>query len=335
MPGGRPGARRRLLPAVWQRRYDVGHYLLKIAYDPATDRLAGTATITARATERLCRFNLDFQGVTVRSVTVDGRRARRSRRQDHELMVTPRHQLRKGRKFTVVVRYDGVPRTQIDLSVPEEPLPYGWIHTDDGSVVVSEPEGSANWFPLNDHPTDKATFTFVVTVPKGHEAISNGRMVGRRTHGRRTTWVWDAPDPMAPTWPRPPSASSICAPTGRPRGCCCTTRSTPTCTTSRPTPRTRRRRPWARSRTARWPVGPAQGRRQRHHRPVHRPGRAPLGRAVGRAVRRLAVHPGKPALATPTAAGALAGAPATAASAPRTPPAAASLLERSSTRASR
>jgi hypothetical protein len=46
-----------------------------------------------------------------------------------------------------VVRYDGVPRTQVDLSVPEEPLPYGWIHTDDGAVVVSEPEGSANWFP--------------------------------------------------------------------------------------------------------------------------------------------------------------------------------------------
>jgi hypothetical protein len=63
---------------------------------------------------------------------------------------------------------------------------------------VSEPEGSANWFPLNDHPTDKAAFTFVVTVPAGLEAISNGRLVGRRTHGRSTTWVWDAPEPMAP-----------------------------------------------------------------------------------------------------------------------------------------
>ena len=112
--------------------------------------------------------------------------------------MTPRHNLKKGRRFTTVVRYDGVPRTQIDLSVPEEPLPYGWIHTDDGAVVVSEPEGSANWFPLNDYPTDKAAFTFVVTVPAGLEAISNGRLVGRRTHGHRTTWVWDAPDPMAP-----------------------------------------------------------------------------------------------------------------------------------------
>ena len=37
-----------------------------------------------------------------------------------------------------------------------------------------------------------------MTVPAGLDAISNGRLVGRRTHGHRTTWVWDAPDPMAP-----------------------------------------------------------------------------------------------------------------------------------------
>jgi aminopeptidase N len=178
--------------------YDVAHYLLKVSYDPATDRLAGVATISARATECLSRFNLDFQGMTVRSVAVNGERARWSRSADHELTVTPERNLKKGRRFTTVVRYDGIPRTQIDLSVPEEPLPYGFIHTDDGAVVVSEPEGSANWFPLNDHPTDKAAFTFVVTVPAGLEAISNGRLVGRRTHGRSTTWVWNSPEPMAP-----------------------------------------------------------------------------------------------------------------------------------------
>jgi len=47
----------------------------------------------------------------------------RARSQDHELTVTPEHRLEKGRRFTTVVRYDGAPRTQVDLSVPEEPLP--------------------------------------------------------------------------------------------------------------------------------------------------------------------------------------------------------------------
>jgi aminopeptidase N len=195
---GAPGVGDPYYPLYGNGGYDVAHYLLKVSYNPATDRLAGVATISARATQSLCRFNLDFQGMTVRSVAVNGKRARWNRSADHELTVIPQRHLKKGKRFTTVVRYDGVPRTQIDLSIPEEPLPYGFIHTDDGAVVVSEPEGSANWFPLNDHPTDKAAFTFVVTVPAGLEAISNGRLVGRRTHGRRTTWVWNAPDPMAP-----------------------------------------------------------------------------------------------------------------------------------------
>ena len=195
---GAPGVGDDYYPLYGNGGYDVKHYLLRVAYTPATDRLVGVATISAVATQNLCRFNLDFQGMTVRSVTVDGQRARWTRSRDHELTVTPRHELRQGRRFRTVVHYDGVPRTQVDLSVPDEPLPYGWIHTDDGAVVVSEPEGSANWFPLNDHPTDKAAFTFVVTVPAGLEAISNGRLISRRTHGHRTTWVWNAPEPMAP-----------------------------------------------------------------------------------------------------------------------------------------
>jgi aminopeptidase N len=56
---------------------------------------------------------------------------------------------------------------------------------------------AANWFPVNDHPIDKAAYTFVVTVPAGLEVVGNGRLVSHRTHGRSTTWVWNAPEPMA------------------------------------------------------------------------------------------------------------------------------------------
>ena len=47
--------------------YDVRHYGLAITYTPATDVLAGVATITARATQDLSAFNLDFDGLTLRS----------------------------------------------------------------------------------------------------------------------------------------------------------------------------------------------------------------------------------------------------------------------------
>ena len=194
---GAPGVGDDYYPLYGNGGYDVKHYLLKVSYNPATDRLAGVARISARATENLCRFNLDFQGLTVRSVVVNGKRARWTRSHDHELTVTPQHKLKKGQRFTTVVRYDGVPRTQQIVFGPDFTLEAGFIHTDDGAVIVGEPEVAANWFPVNDHPIDKAAYTFVVTVPAGLEVVGNGRLVGRRTHSRSTTWIWDAPEPMA------------------------------------------------------------------------------------------------------------------------------------------
>lgn len=52
--------------------YDVEHYALGLRFDPATGELDGVATITAAATQNLSRFNFDFDGLTVRSITVDG-----------------------------------------------------------------------------------------------------------------------------------------------------------------------------------------------------------------------------------------------------------------------
>ncbi len=90
---GAPGVGDDYYPLYGNGGYDVKHYLLRVSYNPATNRLVGVATISARATENLCRFNLDFQGLTVRSITVNGKRARWSRSQDHELIITPRHKL--------------------------------------------------------------------------------------------------------------------------------------------------------------------------------------------------------------------------------------------------
>ena len=74
----------------------------------------------------------------------------------------------------------------------------GFMHTDDGALIAGQPEGAATWFPANDHPLDKAAFTFKVSVPKGTEVIANGLLVSRADSGNRTIWIWDAKEPMAP-----------------------------------------------------------------------------------------------------------------------------------------
>jgi aminopeptidase N len=193
---GAPGVGDDYFPLYGNGGYDVRHYLLKVSYDPATDRLVGVATISARATQNLSRFNLDFVGLTVRSIKVDGRAASWSRT-EHELTVTPAHGLRKGRRFTTVVRYDGVPATQQLVLGPGFTIEAGFIHTDDGAIVAGQPEVAASWFPVNDHPIDKASYTFVVTAPADLQVVANGRLLARKRHGAKRTWVWNAPEPMA------------------------------------------------------------------------------------------------------------------------------------------
>jgi len=174
--------------------YDVLGYDLDLRYNPGNDRLSGVAAIRAKATQHLSAFNLDFEGLTVRSVTVDGTAATWTRR-GGELTVRPRAVLVKGRAFTVAVTYDGVPTTI------EDPLlgVSGFIHTDDGAVAVGQPDVAATWYPSNDHPRDAATFEIRIAVPaeKRLEAVSNGALIGTTTKSGWTTWHWKAAEPMA------------------------------------------------------------------------------------------------------------------------------------------
>ena len=65
---GAPGIGDPYFPLAGNGGYDVRHYGLDITYTPATDVLAGIATISARATQDLSAFNLDFDGLTLRSL---------------------------------------------------------------------------------------------------------------------------------------------------------------------------------------------------------------------------------------------------------------------------
>ncbi|MEU4493194.1 M1 family metallopeptidase [Streptomyces sp. NPDC023998] len=194
---GKPGAagvRDPLFHKLGNGGYDVQHYALTLEYDPATNRLEGTAEITARAGQDLSAFNLDLHGLTVESATVDGKEAAANRAGD-ELTVRPHRDLDKGKTFRTVVRYSGTPEVIVDKD--EDRSEEGWLTTADGALAVGEPAGSMAWFPGNNHPSDKATYDITVTVPKGLQAISNGELTSQRTAGDRTTFAWKSKEPMA------------------------------------------------------------------------------------------------------------------------------------------
>jgi aminopeptidase N len=181
-------------PGFGNGGYDVTHYTLDITVnDVATSDLTAITTIAANATQDLLSFNLDFIGFEISTLTVNGAPADFSRN-GQELTVTPLKPLVAGQSFTVVVQYNGSPDEMQSVALPVQT---GWVIVDGGSFVMSEPDGSANFYPVNDHPLDKATYTFRVTVPHPLEVVANGLLTQTVDNGDTSTFTFETRDPMA------------------------------------------------------------------------------------------------------------------------------------------
>jgi aminopeptidase N len=194
---GTPGARGvgdPYFPDLGNGGYDVEHYDLALTWHPDEGAIDGVATIRATATQDLSRFDLDLAGLEVASVEV-GSEPAAFERDGRELVVTPADAVAEGSSFETVVTYAGEPGP---LDEATELYDLGW-HTDGREAfVVSEPSGAQTFFPANDHPTDKATYTFRLTTPSDQAAVANGRRVGEEPHpDGTTTWTYELAEPMA------------------------------------------------------------------------------------------------------------------------------------------
>jgi aminopeptidase N len=190
---GAPGLGDPFFPLAGNGGYDVTNYALRLDYDPATNHLDGTATISATATQNLSRFDLDLRGFRISGLSVNDQAASFTR-QGQELVITPAAGLPAGQTFTVVVDYAGRPAVVTDPDGSIE----GWVPTEDGAFVVGEPQGSPGWYPVNDNPQDKAIYSFTVTVPEGLTVMANGVLVSQASSGGKTTFLWREGQPMAP-----------------------------------------------------------------------------------------------------------------------------------------
>ncbi len=179
-------------PCAGNRGYDVRHYDLDLDYTPSTKVLNARAIIAATASERLTSFNLDLRDLTVESVSVNGAPTTFAK-QAGELVVTPPRPLVARLPFVVTVKYNGTMGQPTDNTGAL----YGWVAFDDGAFVANEPEGASTWYPVNDVPYDKATYTFAITVPEGTVGVANGKLLSQRTTGGKTTYRWASLEPMA------------------------------------------------------------------------------------------------------------------------------------------
>ncbi|WP_419945200.1 M1 family metallopeptidase [Candidatus Poriferisodalis sp.] len=194
VPPSGAGAGDSFYPWLGNSGYDVTHYDLVLDVDPDANSLDGVTTVHAVSTSGLETIYLDLSGLEVSAVKVDGVAAEFSRERT-ELVVQPAVPVPAGVGFTVEVAYSGVPDRIDDPGVPFARI--GWFNQRGVIYTANEPSGSMSWFPSNNHPTDKATYTIAITVPEHLTAASNGLLVSETVADGRRTATWHTDDPMA------------------------------------------------------------------------------------------------------------------------------------------
>lgn len=180
----------RLFPQLGNPGYDVTAYDLSFSYSGSnSEPLAAVTVIDARTTADLDRINLDFAHGKVDSVEVDGEPAAFATAGE-DLVVTPEDALDEGERTRITVRHSSDP-------VYPEDRPGGWVRTADGLAMANQADVAHLVFPCNDHPSDKARFTFHITAPEGLTAVANGLPTRVDRTGGSTTWTYRTGHPMA------------------------------------------------------------------------------------------------------------------------------------------
>ena len=88
----------------------------------------------AVATDRLGSINLDFAGDSFGAITVDGKPAA-ARQAGEDIVVEATPAVKAGTAFSVVVPFT----SSIFTPAPDDPFPFGWFATADGSVTAFQP----------------------------------------------------------------------------------------------------------------------------------------------------------------------------------------------------
>lgn len=184
-----------LFPELGSSALDVQSYDVQLSYDPASQVIDGFVGISTALTQTVDELIVDARDMAIETVAVDGLDVEFVQLDGDVVIDLPGPTGPVGADQPLIVEIAYRDESATDTSPAG--LPTGWFATDDGSYVLNEPDGLHTWLPSNDHPSDKATWRFELTVPADVAAVANGHLVEQRAGAGTTTWVWEQRDPMA------------------------------------------------------------------------------------------------------------------------------------------
>ncbi|MEO6570423.1 MAG: hypothetical protein ABIO83_02640, partial [Ilumatobacteraceae bacterium] len=160
-------------PELGSADIDVEHYDVAIEYDPERRLLDSTVVASLTLRRDTDRVSFDLDGPDVGGVSIDDVPTTFTAGPD-ELAIELGTVRSAGSALDVTVTSS--------VTVDDQQFDQGGVGlfpTDTGLWAVNEPDGTSTWLPVDDHPLDKATWTFAITVPVGTMAIANGALRSR------------------------------------------------------------------------------------------------------------------------------------------------------------
>ncbi|MFA7273881.1 MAG: M1 family metallopeptidase [Crocinitomicaceae bacterium] len=174
---------------------DVVHYNFEIEVNDTTDVLQSQATVDVLFKTSVMKFYLDLvklndtgKGMIVTSVKENGIAVPFTHAQNRLQITVPETRNGEFRKYTV--EYSGVPADGLIISKNK----FG----DRTFFGDNWPDRGQNWLPLVDHPSDKATVSWMITAPAHYSSIGNGILIeSRLLEGNRKMTQWQMSQPIS------------------------------------------------------------------------------------------------------------------------------------------
>lgn len=167
--------------------YDVLHYDLKLALSDTSNVVWGNTKLAVKlrnlpATKKL---RLDLKEMTVTSLRI----AQREVIFDYQhgaLSISLPSEVKAGDTLEVAISYHGEPKD--GLIIANNKFGRRTIFADNW------PDRASYWFPSIDHPSDKSTVSFHVTLPEHYTVVANGRLQHVKEQApANKTWEWTEP----------------------------------------------------------------------------------------------------------------------------------------------
>ncbi len=175
---------------------DARHYAVRLTLlTTDSNEIQAEATVTLRivtpgtreAVLDLTSLTPDGKGMTVTSVTADGRAIRIEHRDNHLHLPLPAGGT-AGQDVVFTITYHGAPGNGLRI--------LNNIHGERTAFSENWYNRARQWLPMIDHPADKATGELIVTTKADYQVVSNGVIVEQVDLPgglRRTHWKQDVP----------------------------------------------------------------------------------------------------------------------------------------------